>query len=124
MCVKKHSAYEADERIPSFMLRLALSDIAISLMSDKSQAKDFITLAANHLNVHTDKFEDHRGLQMLKLFDMLEERGIIDPKDSKLPLIHSWLTDVQRNDLLQKLGSYNPYHPIRLVVNGKVQRKL
>ena len=120
--VRRNSTYETDEHIPSFMLRLTLADIATGLMSasDRSQAADFITLAASHLKVNADKFD---GLQLLKVFDTLEKRGHLNPEDATQSLICTWLTNIERPDLVETLKGYYPYRPIKLVVDKKVQRK-
>ena len=116
-CVRKNSTYEADEHYPSLILRLTMSNIANHLIGDKRQ---IIALAAEHLNLHTDKFDG----DLLKVFDMLEKRGFLDPQDSKLTLVRDWLGVIQRKDLVEKLDKYDPHLPIRVAVMKDVKRKL
>lgn len=109
------TSYEADERIPSLMLRLTLAKITNQLICDDNQATNFMQLAADYLELHTDRFTDG-PIPVLKLFDTLEERGSIGPKDMPL-LVSEWLKNVGRNDLVREhIDNYNPLLPIRLTV--------
>lgn len=119
--IQKNTVYEADLRIPSLMLRLTLATITNQL---NDQADNFIQLASEHLQMHPDKFEG-RKLPVLKVFEMLEEKGLIDPKDKNLMLTSKWLKDVGRDDLvIEHVANYNPYRPISLAVLKEVKSKL
>lgn len=119
--IRKNTMYETDLRIPSLMLRLTLARITNQLTG---QADNFIQLAAEHLQVHTDKFEDWK-IPVLKVFEMLEEKHLLDPKDKNLMLASKWLKDVGRDDLvIEHIASYNPYRPISLAVLKEMKRKL
>ena len=60
----------------------------------------------------------------LKVFDTLEERGFIDPKDKQLAPVSKWLENVWRNDLVKEhITSYDPHRPIRLAVMQEVKSK-
>ena len=121
--IRKNTTYEADEHIPSLMLRLTLARVTNELTVHKDQADDFIQLAAKHLDLHPDKFEDAQ-IPVLKVFDTLEERGFIDPKDKQLALVSKWLENVRRNDLVKEhITSYDPHRPIRLAVMQEVKSK-
>lgn len=115
--VRRNSTYEADEHYPSLILRLAMSRIANQLMmSDKGQ---LISLAAEHLGLHTDRFSGN----LLKVFDKLEKEGSLDPNDSRLALVHKWLGDIKRNDLVEELNTYEPHRLIRVAVMKDMKRK-
>ena len=120
--IRKCSAYEADERIPSLMLRLTLARVTNYLTN--KQADDFIQLAAEHLQIHPDKFKKNVRIPVLKVFDTLEERGSVNPKDTKLAHVSKWVEGVGRKDLVKEhITNYNPYHPIRLAVIKEVKSK-
>ena len=123
--IQKNSMYEADLRIPSLMLRLTLATIANQLNDPRNdQADNFIQLASEHLQMHPDKFEGGK-LPVLKVFEVLEEKHLIDPKDKNLMLTSKWLKDVGRNDLvIEHVANYNPYRPISLAVLKEVKSKL
>ena len=119
--IQKNTVYEADLRIPSLMLRLTLATITNQL---NDQADNFIQLASEHLQMHPDKFEGGK-LPVLKVFEMLEEKHLIDPKDKNLMLTSKWLKDVGRDDLvIEHVANYNPYRPISLAVLKEVKSKL
>ena len=122
--IRKYSTYEADERIPSLMLRLTLARVTDQLTDYEDQADNFIQLAAAHLQLHTDKIKKNVQRPVLKVFDTLEERGSINPKDTQLACVSKWLKIVGRMDLVTKhITSYNPYLPIRLAVMKEVKSK-
>lgn len=117
--IRGKPTYEADEHIPSLMLRLAMSNVANQLARDQSE--NLITLAADRLKLHTDKF----GGDLLKVFEKLEEKELLKPTDAKLELVRKWLLDnLHRNDLASELDTYDPHRPIRLAVMTEAKRKL
>lgn len=119
--IRKNTMYEADLRIPSLMLRLTLATIANQL---SGQADNFIQLASEHLHLHPDKFEGGK-IPVLKVFEMLEEKCLLDPKDKNLKLASKWLEEVERHDLVEDhIANYNPYRPISLAVLKEMNSKL
>ena len=119
--IRKNTMYESDLCIPSLMLRLTLATITNQL---SGQADNFIRLASEHLQLHPDEFEGGK-IPVLKVFEMLEEKCLLDPKDKHLKLASKWLEEVERHDLVEDhIANYNPYRPISLAVLKEMNSKL
>jgi hypothetical protein len=119
--ILKNPMYETELRSPSLMLRLTLAAITNQLTG---QADNFILLASDHLKLHPDKFEGGK-IPVLKVFEMLEEKRLLDPEDKNLTLASRWLKDVERHDLVEEhIANYNPYRPISLAVLKEMTSKL
>lgn len=120
--IRENTIYESDLCISSLMLRLTLATITNQLSA--GQADNFIRLASEHLQLHPDEFEGG-NIPALKVFEMLEEKRLLDPKDKNLKLASKWLEEVERHDLVEDhIANYNPYRPISLAVLKEINSKL
>ena len=102
---------QSEKQIPRLMLRCTLSAIANQL--DHGQVEQFVTLTAEmHLKVHPDRFGSSQ--QMLKLFEMMEDRHLLD---DKLTIVRDTLQLIGRPDVIEKIiDIYNPNKPIGITV--------
>ena len=109
---------QSEKQIPKLMLRCTLSAIANQL--DQGQVEEFIALTAEmHLKVHPDRFGNSQ--QMLKLFEMMEGRHLLD---DKLTLVRDTLQLIRRPDVIEKIvDRYDPNKSIRIIVTKDAKCK-
>ena len=110
-CLQMRCQCKTNKQIPKLLRRCTLSAVANQL--DKGQVEEFITLIAEvHLKVHPDRFGDSQ--QMLKLFEMMEDRYLLD---DKLLLVQETLKMINRPDLIEKvIGNFDPNQSICVTV--------
>ena len=109
-CLQIRRVCENDLKLPKLLLRSTLSSVVCQL--DKVQVDQFVRLVADlHLKVHPDRFgNSHR---MLKLFEMMEDRYLLD---TKLSLVRETLRLIGRSDLAKKIDFYDPNTSISVTV--------
>jgi hypothetical protein len=109
---------QSEKQIPKLMLRCTLSAIANQL--DQGQVEQFVALSAEiHLKVHPDRFGSSQ--QMLKLFEMMEGRELLD---NKLTLVRDALQVIRRPDIIEKIiDRYDPNKSINIIVTKDAKCK-
>ena len=109
--VNEMPTYELQVKIPKLLLRRSLAKIALDLT--ESEAEDFITtaLAMEELKpLNPDRLG--KSARILKLFERMEEKGLVRHTGKELPVVARILDDIHRPKLMQKLGDYDPARPI------------
>lgn len=109
-CLQIQRVCENDVQFPKLLLRSTLSSVASQL--DKVQVDQFVSLVTDlHLKVHPDRFGNSH--QMLKLFEMMEDRYLLD---DKLSLVQETLRLIGRSDLAKKIDLYDPNTSINVTM--------
>lgn len=110
---------QSEKQIPKLMLRCTLSAIANQL--DQGQVEEFIAVTTEvHLKVHPDRFGNSQ--QMLKLFEMMEDRDLLD---DKLTLVRDTLQLIRRPDVIQNIiNRYDPNKSISVIVTKDAKCEL
>ena len=109
-CLQMRFVCKSLIQIPKLLLRSTLSAVVRQL--DKGQIEQFVTMIAElHLKVHPDRFGD--SFQMLKLFEMMEDRQLLD---DNLLLVRDTLQLIKRSDVAKNfIDTYDPKKFITVV---------
>ena len=118
--VNEMPAYEVQVKIPKLILRRSLAKIALDLT--ESESEDFITVAAEELKpLNPDRLG--KSARILKLFERMEERGLVKHTSKELPAMARFLGYINRPKLMQKLDDYDPSRPICVAAMIELQSK-
>jgi hypothetical protein len=120
--VNKMPTYEIQVKIPRLLLRRSLAKIALDLT--ESEAEDFISvaLAAEELKpLNPDRLG--KSARILKLFERMEEKGLVKHTGKELPVVARILNVIKRPKLIEKLDDYDPARPIWVAAVIELQGK-
>lgn len=112
--------YEVRVRIPKLLLRRSLAKIALDLT--ESESEDFITATTEELKpLNPDRLG--KSARILKLFERMEEGGLVQHTSKELPVVARLLGYINRPKLMQKLDDYDPDRPVCVAVVIELQSK-
>ena len=118
--VSEIPTYEVQVKIPKLLLRRSLAKIALDLT--ESEAEDFITVATEELKpLNPDRLG--KSARILKLFERMEERGLVKHTSKELLAMERLLGYINRPKLMQKLDDYDPARPIYVAALIELQSK-
>ena len=117
--VTKMAIYQTEVKAPKLVLRRALARIAFDLTTD--EVDSFVTVVTKEIGVNPDRLGKP---QIFKLFEIMEEKKLIEPTCKELTSVAQVLTDIKRNDLQESLKQhYNPDRLIRMSVVMETRSK-